>query len=505
MSKTKTIVSGVSWSIIQNIASILYGIVSVPFLISYFGKSEYGLIGLAMSVNVYIQLMDMGMSSTNVKFFSEFLVKGDSDKTQRLFSTMHFLYLIIGVVNSIVLFVLSFFVSYLFKVSPEQAIILKNLLIILGLNAVFSWISACYDQFLQANDLLDWTRKRMTLLKVLQFVVLLCTITFGLSIEIYFFLYVFMVTLILPLSIRKVSIIAPDMKRNFSFNNTIFKLVFPFAISIFSFSIFQFLTLNFRPLILGNMAGPDSVAEYNVMNSIALVVTVFSSSFIQVLIPIVTKARVTSDQVTISIVMKEGTKYVTILLASVIFLLVLSVKEIVILYVGDGFVNLSRWIVVWLLTLLLSHRNAMTSMVFTENNLKSVVVMSFVAMIFAMTCYFMLVPKLGVGGVVVGFAIHELIHTLFYYIYFLPRKFSINTGVIFVKSVLPVIFILGVITFTVSIIFKNIHVNVFADLIFKSMSAVVLYVFSIWYILLDKTDKARVRSFILNHNTNKPV
>ena len=107
MSKGTTIASGVSWSIIQNIVSILYGIVSVPFLINYFGKAEYGLIGLATSVNVYVQLMDMGMSSTNVKFFSEFLVNGDKDKIQRLFSTMHSMYLIIGFINSVILFVLS--------------------------------------------------------------------------------------------------------------------------------------------------------------------------------------------------------------------------------------------------------------------------------------------------------------------------------------------------------------------------------------------------------------
>lgn len=494
MSKGTTIASGVSWSIIQNIASILYGIVSVPFLISYFGKSEYGLIGLAMSVNVYIQLMDMGMSSTNVKFFSEFLVKKEPDKMQRLFSTMHLLYLIIGFINSLILFVLSFFAGDIFKVTPDQAIVLRNLLLILALNAVFSWISACYDQFLQANDLLDWTRKRMTLLKVLQFAVLIATIVFKFQIEVYFFLYVFMVTVILPLSIRKVGLIAPEMRRNFIFDRKMFNLVFPFAISIFSFSIFQFLALNFRPLILGGISGPDSVAEYNVMNTVALVVTVFSSSFIQVLIPVVTKAKASSDQNTINVIMEDGTKYVTILLSSVIFLLVISIKEIIELYVGNSFVYLNGWLIVWLLTLLLSHRNAMTSMVFTENKLKSVVVMGCIAMIVAFAAYFILVPNLGVGGVVIGFMLHEIIHTLFYYLYFLPRKFGINTGKVFMRSVLPVVTVLGMLSFFVYLLFKPLQMSLYVSVLLKSIIGLILFVSSVWVVLFKQSDRERFLS-----------
>lgn len=496
MSKGTTIASGVSWSIIQNIVSILYGIVSVPFLINYFGKAEYGLIGLATSVNVYVHLMDMGMSSTNVKFFSEFLVNGDKDKIQRLFSTMHSMYLIIGFINSAILFVLSFFVSDLFKVTPDQAVVLRNLLLILGLNAVFSWISACYDQFLQANDLLSWTKKRLTLLKLLQFVVLVTTIMFKLSIEVYFFFYVFMVTFILPLSVIKVQKIAPSMKKNFRIDGAILRLVIPFALSIFSFSIFQFLALNFRPLVLGNMSGPVAVAEFNVMNTIALAVTVFSNSFIQVLIPVVTKAKASNDVRTINVIMKDGTKYVTILLSTVIFILVISAKEILKIYVGDDFVHLFGWVALWLLTLLLSHRNAMTSMVFTENKLMSVVIMSSFAMVVAFTAYFLLVPKLDVGGVVVGFTLHELIHTLFYYVYFLPKVSKIHTKEIFIQSVLPVIILLGISALLIYLLFGCFNLSEWCSVIGKTIVALFLFAVVIWFVLLRKSDKQRLLSYI---------
>ena len=68
MGSASKITSGVLWSLIVNLVNSVYGFISVPILIHYFGKTEYGIIGLAMSVNVYMQLMDMGFNSTNIRF-----------------------------------------------------------------------------------------------------------------------------------------------------------------------------------------------------------------------------------------------------------------------------------------------------------------------------------------------------------------------------------------------------------------------------------------------------
>ena len=76
MSSSNSIIKGVYWTTILNVVNAVYGFISVPLLINHFGKSEYGIIGLAMSVNVYMQLMDLGFNSTNVRFFSSWLTSG---------------------------------------------------------------------------------------------------------------------------------------------------------------------------------------------------------------------------------------------------------------------------------------------------------------------------------------------------------------------------------------------------------------------------------------------
>lgn len=499
MGKAKTIFSGMAWTTIQNIVNIIYGFIAIPILINFYGKEQYGLIGLAISVNAYMTLLDMGMTNSNVRFFSEFLAKGDKSKVQRLFGLTHLIYLVLGLLNSVVLIIASLFVDSFFNVTPEQAVTLRNLLWILALNATFSWISICYDQFLRAYELIDWIKKRSTFLKLMLFGVLICAVTFKWPIEWYFVGFTFMGTIILPLTIVKARRLSPDLKFNFSFDKELFLIILPYTLSLFSFGIFSFLVNSSRPLFLGNMIGPGAVADFNIISAISGVVTVFTTSIIQVLLPVLTKMQVNEDKEGIQSIMQKGTKYITLFLTGLIFVMSISSKELLTVYVGDQFVSLTPWLVLSCITFLLSHRNVMTALVFTERKLSSVSIMCAFAMVVAFACFVIFIPVYGVGGVVIGYAAHEVIHTLFYYVYFLPKRFSINTGKIFFKSVLPSWLLLGVAALAVYFAFIGMD-GQWLPMIVKSIVYGLLYLVIVWFVLLDRNDKSFLLSFIYFKN-----
>lgn len=498
MSKLKVIFSGLSWTLINNIVNMLFGFISVPLLIGYFGKDYYGLIGIAGSVNVYIHLLDMGMTDTNVRFFSEYIAKGDKKKTQELFGFTYLFYIVIGIINSLILLILSFFVNDLFNVSLEQAEVLKHLLWILALNATFSWVSVCFDQYLRAYDLMSWLKKRTSFLRISIFAFLGITIIFKLPLEFYYFFQVFSITLILPLSITKVKSIDKKLAIKPSFNYDIFKTVFPYALTLFSFNIFGFLATNFRPLILGSMVGPLAVADFNVMNTIIGVITMFSGIIIPVLLPIVTKLSVNGETNNMNRMVYLGSKYWNIFLTLIIFGLVINTKELLVLYVGDSFLELSKWLTLWMITYLMSYRNIMTSLVLTERKLKAVAIMGCFAMACAFAAYFILIPKFGVGGAVIGFFVHELIHFLFYNIFFLPRRFKIDTAKIFFKSVLPTWAIIGLSGFFAVVLGIYMPDAPIIQLIVKCVVFIFLSILSIWFILFDKSDKMFIQQIIHN-------
>ena len=69
-------VSSFFWSTFQKVVSAIVGFISVPLLLGYFGKADYGILGIATACNGYMHLMDLGMNTGAVKFFSQWEAEG---------------------------------------------------------------------------------------------------------------------------------------------------------------------------------------------------------------------------------------------------------------------------------------------------------------------------------------------------------------------------------------------------------------------------------------------
>ena len=188
MGSSKKIISGVIWSTIVNVINALYGFIAVPILINHFGKAEYGLIGLAMSVNVYMNLMDMGFNSTNVRFFSTWLAQNKHERLLKGFQTSLSFYSIIGLINAGILLAVALFSNSIFNVTIVQDDILKHLFYILAISAFCQWFSSCFDQIIKATENVAWIQKRTLITKIFMVIVLASTVIFDFSIELYFIL-----------------------------------------------------------------------------------------------------------------------------------------------------------------------------------------------------------------------------------------------------------------------------------------------------------------------------
>lgn len=502
MSRSKTAFAGVFWTLANNFVGIIYGFFSVPLLLAYFGKEQYGLIGMAASLNVYLQLLDMGMTNTYIKFFSESIAKKDDVHTQKLFSLTNSIYIFVGFLNSLVLIWLSFFIDSLFTVTPEQAITLRHLVLILAINSIFSWASVCLDQFIRANDLVGWIKKRSTYLKLVQAFFLGTTIIFKMSIEFYYLATIFSLTIILPLSYFKIRKLAPYIHFKPKFDKSLFLKILPYGLSVFSFSIFQFLALNSRPFLLGNISGPGAVAEYGILSAVTSAVTMVSGVFMPVLLPMITKMAIGDEKSEIERVLRMGTKYVNIILSVLVLTLVIASKEILEVYVGQEYSGLSVWLSIWMLVLILNFRSVLSSLVFTKSKLWDFSLMCFIAMVVAFVCYFVFIPKYGVGGVVIGFVVHEIIHTLFSLLYYMPHKCDIDTWRLSKEALFPVWFIEILVFGVIVVAFKLISIeSVFLTGLIKGLLFFFIMIPLVWFVLFNNTDRAFVKQIIQKRNS----
>lgn len=487
MGSAKKIARGAIWTTMANIVNGIYGFISVPLLIAYFGKSNYGLIGLALSVNIYLNLMDLGLNSTNVRFFSNWLAKGEKDNVNRLFGTSMSFYGVVGLLNAIIMFVVGLFAQQIFHLGEEQGTILMHLFFILAISAFISWYTSCFDQLIQANEYVGWTNQVKLLAKLLQCLILVLTLTLKFNIELYYALTTFSMFIVIPFCVHKIRILCPYIHLKPHFDKNIFRQILPYSLNIFSFGIFQFSFYNLRPVFLGLQATTSDVTDYSVLNGIASIVMMLGGSFMGVFLPSVTKAVAKHNTEAINHVVYDGTKYISILLCFCSFGVVSVAPELLNMYVGPSFSNLTKWLVIWLFLLTLSHNQAISALILAGSDIRAITHSSICASVLGLLVCWFTIPIYKVGGAVIGFIVYQVFQLTFYYIYYWPHKMNIDSWKVLRKCYAPFLLLGLIISFGCHSLL-NFTSNQWAVFFIKGLSFAVIY-FGIVILMLNKNDK----------------
>lgn len=493
MGSAKRAFNGMVWSAIVNIVTAIYGFIAAPLLIRYFGRSEYGLIALATSVNAYMQLMDMGLSSTNVRFFSNWIAKGDTEKVKKLMQTCTAFYGVIGIINAVVLIVVSLFSSQIFNVSPEQDIVLKEMLWALSIVAIINWYTSCYGQLISATENVAWVQKRTLVTKLLMVVVVIATLTLKLTIFQYFLLSLVAGLIVLPATIRKVKRETPFISLRAKFDKKTFKEILPYSLNIFSFGIFQFSYNNLRPVILGMRGTIESVTDHGVIASIAALVSMVGGIFIGALLPASSRIVAKGDQENFNRLAYRGTHYLTMILCFCAFGLMAVDKDLMMVYVGEDFMHLIPWLNIWLFLTITGNVSCISSLILAGTNLRPLTISSAVASISALVVCWFAVPYYQAGGAVIAMIVYNAVQQLFYYVYLWPRMLKINSWRIFVKTDIPFIALGGLLVLLLNYMphLDNHWTNIF---LFGGAFAI-LYI-ATCYLILKKEDRKYIFSLI---------
>ena len=456
-----------------NIVNAIYGFISVPLLINHFGKAEYGLIGLAMSINVYLQLMDMGFNSTNVRFFSTWLAQNKYRKVIKAFQTSLSFYGSIGFLNALILFIFSLFTESIFNITPEQDMILKQLIYILCISSFCSWFTSCFDQLIKATENVDWIQRITLITKLLMIAVLFATIYCNLSIVLYYILTCLAPFMVLPLHISKIRKETSYISFRPKLDRELFKEMIPYCLNIFSFSIFQFSFYNLRPVLLGVQGTVESVADYRVLNGIIGIVTMFGGAFMNVLLPSTAKVVAQGNREAYYRVAYNGTRYISIVTCFCCFGMMVVGPELLTLYVGTEYLYLIPWYNLWLLCTLGTHNQAISSLILSGSDIRAISYSSIIASLVGLIVCWYTIPFWQIGGTVIAFAIYMIIQIGFYYLYYWPKKMKINSLRVFLTSFFPFV-ILGILLYF-SIDLIRPFDNILGAFLFKSSVFTFLY------------------------------
>lgn len=437
----KRIFSGSAWGILSRILDAGAKFITIPLLVGYYGKGDYGLIALAFSLNAYLRLMDLGMNVGSVKFLSQWEAKGDWDSISRASKSGVIFYGLIGLANALIFLFMAFNGSYFFKLAPDQIPVYQTMMMILAASTVPNWLSNVVVQLLSAKDQLGYVNRAFLISSLANFGVAIAAVQLEWSLPIYFFGYTLATLLPIPLNILKLRVFPLRLSQLLlpKWDLAIFKEIIGYSSAIFLMGIFQLTANELRPILLARYASSiDVLTDYRVIQTIAMLVISFGSIFLQVLLPSASKIYAEGNQDKIERMVLQATRYISVFLCFVVFILILNSTPLLNLYMGPDYVYLATWLNLWLLTVLLNmHNTPVASLVLSSGKTRVLIYSSAISCIISLPITVILAPTLNVGAAVLGYLVYMSIQIGFFYVYYIPKVLHLSSWKILSTSFIP--------------------------------------------------------------------
>lgn len=445
--KNNYYISSFFWSTLQKVLVAVFGFISVPLLLGYYGKADYGLLSIATACNGYMHLLDLGMNTGAVRFYSQWKAEGKMDKIFSVARSNITFYIIIAAINIVLLLALAIFGEPLFSVTHEQFHQLRMCLLVLALFSVFSWVTTVFNQLLIADQQMTFTMQVQCVITFFKAALIGVIFIANLTLTVYFFFLTFLVSAAyIPYAWRCKRRGLIDSFRP-SWNWSDFKPVMLFSLSIFALGIFQTTATQSRPIILSIFAadGAGTVAEFRIIEVIPQLIIMIGGTFSGIFLPKTSEMVAKHKEEEMKKFAYKWTTYTTIVVCCLCFPFILCAKEVLTAYVGAEYAFLSPWLIIWIITVLIQmHTTPGNSLVLAHGKTKILVQVISIACIFSMLLNIFLCKHLEVGSAVVAYFIYVIIIIGLYYVYFYKKLLCLSRFRMAKTFILPCILALVV-------------------------------------------------------------
>lgn len=474
-----------------------------PFIIRTFGKSEYGVYTLIISITSYLALLDLGIGNSVVKFVSQYRVNNDEVGMRKFEGIINTYYLTISFISLIIGLILIFvFPSVFVNGLSEQEIYLgQNLLFITTLNcaitlgtAGFYYTIIGYEKFgISKGISIIFTLIRI----VLSFVALKCGGT-SLAIVTINALITFFTRMIMVVYVFVVLKIRPTLKQVTI--QDVKKIVF------FSFFVFlQMLATQINSMadniLIGIIVNDASVilAIYGVGASIKQYLSTFGGAINGVLMPGVVKL-VESDSQTEKIE-NEMIRIGRIVFALVGFIFVGFVvcgQMFIEIWAGDGYDDAYFVAILLMIPYLFTLSQSIgTQVLWAKNQHKEMSILKIVIVLLNIILTILLMKFNNLYGAVLGTFISMMLGDVVVMQIVFKKKLNLSLKKYY-KNTLKGIFPSMIISLIIGILVRLLQIKGWFGLVIVAFSMIVVYIVMLFIIGLNESEKKYIKRFLKN-------
>lgn len=163
-------------------------------------------------------------------------------------------------------------------------------------------------------------------------------------------------------------------------------------------------------------------------------------TFSGIFLPKTSEMVANKDEKTMHIFAYKWTTYTTTIIAMMCFPFILCSSEVISAYVGPEYTYLSKWLIIWCLTVLIQmHTTPGNALVLAHGKTKILVFVTATACIISMLINIWLCKYYDAGSAIIGYFIYTLIIIGLYYISFYKKLLKLSRWKLFKSFARPVL------------------------------------------------------------------
>lgn len=331
-------------NIIASYASQLYviliGIVMVPMYIRYMGAEAYGLVGFYAMLQVWFNLLDMGLTPTMARETARFHGGAtDALSYRRLVRALEGIFITVALIGGAAMFAASSYIARdWLKASQLPVVELQRAIQLIAVIIAMRWMCGLYRGAISGSERLVWLGNYNAFVATLRFIGVLPILMFVGVTPIIFFSYqfiiaVFELTGLLIYAYRILPYIPIGRRLPWSWAplNPVIKLSLTIAVTS---SIWVLVTQTDK-LVLSKILPLDEYGYFTLTVLVASGVVVISRPISDAIMPRMTKLEAKGDHAGLISVYRQATQLVTIIASAASVTLIVCAEPLLWAWTGD--------------------------------------------------------------------------------------------------------------------------------------------------------------------------
>ncbi|HKD03125.1 MAG TPA: flippase [Terriglobales bacterium] len=321
--------------------NVLVGIFISPYILHHLGDDAFGLWVLIFSVTGYYGLFDLGIRSSIVRYVAKYSAVDDHEQLNRLISTALTSYSAVCLVCLLLTGVGAFFVSSLFRVSPDFLVTARWLFLMVGASVALGFPLGVFGGILEGLQrfyLLNFTSVTSILLRALLIIIVLkhgggllsvALITAGLPL-ITATLNALFVLHLLPLELSRHYVDRATLRKIATYGGPTFMII-----------VAGRLRFKTDALVIGTFLSSAAITYFAIGSRLVDYATEVVSSLAQVFVPMSSQSDATGDLARVRKIFVAGNRACAMVIFPISAMLIILGKSVIEAWVGKRYVATS--------------------------------------------------------------------------------------------------------------------------------------------------------------------